>query len=126
MKQENTVTQDENESVESKNEKGKSAYDKDFGRVRITVWKNFSRNTGKHYHKVSIRRVNKDKDGRDHLENSFWPEDLKDLATAATAGKIWLEDNTDEFERQREWKREKMRGSKGPKARKTQSANPEE
>jgi hypothetical protein len=126
MKRENTNVQPENATVGFKAPKGEAVYEPQFGKVRGTVWKNLSENTGLHYFKMSIRRVETDRDGKVHLENSFWPEDMKDVAAAATSCRIWLDDNTDAFERQREWKREKMRGSKRPKARKTQSANPEE
>jgi hypothetical protein len=122
MNRENTNAQSDNATVGFKGPKGEAAHEPQFGKVRATVWKNLSENTGRHYYKMSIRRVETDKDGKVHLENSFWPEDMKDVAAAATSCRIWLEDNTDAFERQREWKRDKMKRSKRPKA--SNSASP--
>ena len=109
MKRENTNAQSDNATVSFKGPKGEAVHEPQFGKVRGTVWKNLSENTGLHYYKMSIRRVETDRDGKVHLENSFWPEDMKDVAAAATSCRIWLDDNTDAFQKQREWKREKMK-----------------
>jgi hypothetical protein len=60
-------------------------------------------------------------DERSYLANSFWPEDMKDVASVASQCRIWLEDNTDAYEQQREWKKEKMKRSK----RTSKTASPE-
>ena len=121
--QNNTVNVPAN--VNPKDSKGDSAYEPGSGKVRGTVWKNFSQKTGKTYYKVSIRRVEFDADGKSYLANSFWPEDLKDVATVASQCRIWLQDNTDAFEQQREWRKEKMKRSKKPKASRTESPESE-
>jgi len=66
------------------------------GRVRGSIWKNFSKTAGTYY-KVSIRRVEFDESGSVYLANSFWPEDLHDLAAVATSCRIFLHDATDAF-----------------------------
>jgi hypothetical protein len=103
-------------TVNPKDLKGDSVCEPESGKVRGTVWKNFSQRSGKHYYKVSIRRVEHDADGKSYLANSFWPEDMKDVASVASQCRIWLQDNTDAYEQQREWRKEKMKRSKKPKA----------
>lgn len=110
-----------NASVGSKDQKGEDVFSPKSGRVQGTVWRNFSQRTGRNYHKVSIRRIEFDADERSYLANSFWPEDMKDVATVASQCRIWLQDNTDAFEQQREWRKGKMKRSKKPKASKTTS-----
>ena len=70
-------------SVNSKGPKGDNVCDPKPGKVRGTVWKNFSQRTGKHYYKVSLRRIEFDADGTSYLANSFWPEDMKDVASVS-------------------------------------------
>lgn len=106
-------------TVNSKDQKGDEVYGPISGRVKGTVWKNFSQRTGKHYYKMSIRRIEFDADEKSYLANSFWPEDMKDVATVASQCRIWLQDNTDAYEQQREWRKEKMKRSRKPKASKT-------
>jgi hypothetical protein len=67
------------------------------GRARGSIWKNHSQKIGTYY-KVSIRRVEPDQDGNHYLANSFWPEDLGDVATVAQQCRIWLQEKTDAFE----------------------------
>lgn len=66
------------------------------GRVRGTIWKNLSQKAGT-YFKVSIRRVEFDDDGEVRWANSFWPEDMKHVATVATQCRIFLQENTEAF-----------------------------
>ena len=114
-------------NVSSTGPKGEAVFEAVHGKVRGTVWKNFSGNTGKHYFKGSIRRIETDGEGKVHLANSFWPEDFKDVAAAITACRIWLQDNTDAFERQREWRKDnKMKRSNKPKASKAESPDSKE
>ena len=67
------------------------------GRVRGSIWKNHSQKIGTYY-KVSIRRVEFDDDRNAYLANSFWPEDLGDVATVAQQCRFWLQENTEAFE----------------------------
>ena len=115
-----TETNNTRESVSSKNLKGEVAFEHDSGKVRGTVWKNFSQKTGKHYFKWTIRRIETDDGGSAHLANSFWSEDAKDLATVATAVRIWFQNNTDEIEERRKWKSEQK---KRPKKRASEVAS---
>ena len=124
MKNENNTAQ-ANVNV-SRDPKGDTAHESESRKVRGTVWKNFSQRTGKHYYKVSIRRVEFDADGSAYLANSFWPEDLKDVASVATECRIWLQDNTEAFAEQREWKKERMKRSKKLKAASTESPESQE
>lgn len=87
-------------------------FEPSFGKVRGSIWENQSLKTGKVYYKVSIRRIEQDESGDEYLANSFWPEDLKEVASVATACRIWLQDNTGVFEEQREWKAAKAKRSK--------------
>ena len=66
------------------------------GRVRWSICKNQSQKIWT-YFKVSIRRVEFDETGSGYLANSFWPEDLGDVATVATQCRIWLQENTEAF-----------------------------
>lgn len=66
------------------------------GRVRGTIWKNQSQKGGTYY-KVSIRRIEFDEDGNSYPANSFWPEDLKHVATVAQQCRIFLQENTEAF-----------------------------
>jgi hypothetical protein len=120
-----TNTAQENVTV-SRDQKGETAHEAESRKVRGTVWKNFSQRSGKHYYKVSIRRVEFDADGSAYLANSFWPEDLKDVASVATGCRIWLQDNTEALAEQRKWKKEKMNRSKKPKAASTDSPESQE
>jgi hypothetical protein len=43
-------------------------------------------------------RVEFDDDGEPYPVNSFWPEDLKHVATVTTQCRIFLQENTDAFE----------------------------
>lgn len=99
-------------SVPTKDQKGKAVFEPNFGKVRGSIWENQSQKTGKVYYKMSIRRIERDESGDEYLANSFWPEDLKEVASVATACRIWLQDNTGVFEEQREWKAEKAKRSK--------------
>lgn len=90
-----------------------------FGRVRASVWENTSR-SGKVYHKVSIRRVETNGD-ETWLSNSFFPEDLKHVAQAATASRIWLLDSRDEVPAGEE-KAKKRRARRKPEAASTDSS----
>jgi hypothetical protein len=108
-------------NVNPKGLKGEIAFEHTLGKVRGTVWKNFSQKTGKHYYKISVRRIEFDGDGKSYLANSYWPEDLKDSTAVNAACRIWLQDNTDAYEQQREWRKEKMKRSKKPKASRTES-----
>src|SRR4051794_12739748 len=110
----------------SRDSKGETAHEAESRKVRGTVWKNLSQKSGRHYYKVSIRRVEFDADGSAYLANSFWPEDLKDVASVSTACRIWLQDNTEVFDEQREWKKEKMKRSKKLKAASTDSPESQE
>src|SRR3954447_26719109 len=103
---------DVRESVNPKSLKGEIAFEHESGKIRGTVWKNFSQKTGRHYYKWSIRRIETDDGGDAHLANSYWPEDPKDVATVATAVRIWFQDNTDEIEQQRKWKGEQKKRPK--------------
>ena len=100
------------ESVSSNSLKGEIAFEHTSGKVRGTVWKNFSQKAGKHYFKWTIRRIETDDGGTAHLANSYWSEDPKDVATVATAVRIWFQDNTDEIEQQRKWKGEQKKRPK--------------
>ena len=99
-------------SVPTRDQKGKAVFEPHFGKVRGSIWENQSQKTGKVYYKVSIRRIERDESGDEYLANSFWPEDLKEVASVATACRIWLQDNTGVFEEQREWKAAKAKRSK--------------
>ena len=103
---------DAREYVNSKSLKGEIAFEHEAGKIRGTVWKNFSQKTGKHYFKWTIRRIETDDGGSAHLANSFWSEDPKDVATVATAVRIWFQNNTDEVEQQRKWKGEQKKRPK--------------
>jgi hypothetical protein len=116
MKRENTVTQAENATV-THDQKGEDVFNPKSGKVRGTVWKNVSPKVGVYY-KVSVRRVETDANGVEHLANSFWPEDLADLASVATQCRIYLQMSTDVFEKQREWRKERAKRSRKPKASK--------
>ena len=67
------------------------------GRARGSIWKNHSQKIGTYY-KVSIRRVEFDDDRNAYLANSFWPEDLGDVATVAQQCRFWLQEKTEAFE----------------------------
>lgn len=99
-------------SVPTKDLKGKAVFEPSFGKVRGSVWENQSQKDGRIYYKTSVRRIERDASGDEYLANSFWPEDLDGLASAATACRIWLQDNTDVYEEQREWKAAKAKRSK--------------
>jgi hypothetical protein len=109
-----TETANAREYVDSKSLKGEIAFEHESGKIRGTVWKNFSQKTGKHYFKWTIRRIETDDGGTAHLANSFWSEDPKDVATVATAVRIWFQNNTDEVEQQRKWKGEQKKRPKKP------------
>src|SRR3954463_7421738 len=115
---------DVRESVNPKSLKGEIAFEHESGKIRGTVWKNFSQKTGRHYYKWSIRRIETDDGGDAHLANSYWQEDPKDVATVATAVRIWFQNNTDEVEQQRRWKAEQKKRLKRS-VFKVESADPD-
>lgn len=94
MRSQNTQTQERNGLPELP--KATPVQEFSAGRVRGSIWKNHSQKIGD-YFKVSIRRVEFDETGSGYLANSFWPEDLGDVATVATQCRIWLQENTEAF-----------------------------
>lgn len=61
-----TTNANAREAVRSNRVNGDDVYNPKSGKVRGTVWKNFSQRTGKHYYKVSIRRSETDEGGVEH------------------------------------------------------------